>query len=174
METTGKPHPGQTFIPETFKRLDGEDYVFGVDGHWQALFVFRGQHCPICKTYLGTIEAQLGAFDVLGVSVAAVSADTETLTRVTAAASHPTFPLLYDMDLGTMKRLGLYISEPLTAQGPQHYFAEPALLVINPDGVLQIVDIANAPFVRPELDTLLRGLRFVMENKNYPIRGTYR
>jgi hypothetical protein len=36
------------------------------------------------------------------------------------------------------------------------------------------VDIANAPFVRPELDTLLRGLGFMIEKKNYPIRGTYR
>src|SRR3546814_2374475 len=55
-------------------------------------FVYRGQHCPICKTYLGKIEAQSSAFETLGISVAAVSADSEAQARVTASAVSPTFP----------------------------------------------------------------------------------
>ncbi|HQT79113.1 MAG: thioredoxin peroxidase [Rhodospirillales bacterium 20-64-7] len=173
METTTKLHPGQTISAETFKRLDGEDYTFGGPGKWQALFVFRGQHCPICKTYLGKIEAKRDAFEQLGVEVAAISADSEQQTRVTAEASKPAFPLLYGLDILAMQRLGLYISSPRSAQETDHPFPEPALLMINPEGVLQIVDIANAPFVRPDLDTLLGGIAFVIE-RNYPIRGTYR
>lgn len=173
MDTTTKLHPGQRFVPETFSRLDGADFTFGKSGKWQALFVYRGQHCPICKTYLGKIEAQSSAFETLGISVAAVSADSEAQARVTASAVSPTFPLLYGLDVATMRRLGLYISEPRSAQETDHHFPEPALLVVNADGVLQIVDIANSPFVRPELDVLLSGLRFVIE-KNYPIRGTCR
>jgi peroxiredoxin len=119
------------------------------------------------------IEAQRGRFDQLGISVAAVSADSEAQTRLTDAASSVTFPLLYGMDVATMQRLGLYVSEPRSAQETDHRFPEPALLVVNADGILQIVDVANAPFVRPELDTLLGGLGFVIEN-NYPIRGTHR
>ena len=45
-------------------------------------------------------------------------------------------------------------------------------MIVNAEGQLQIVEIANAPFVRPDLDTLLGGLGFVIE-KNYPIRGTH-
>ena len=60
---TSQLHPGQKFSPETFKRLDGADYTFDAPGQWQALFVFRGQHCPICKAYLGKIEAQRGRFE---------------------------------------------------------------------------------------------------------------
>ncbi len=41
----------------------------------------------------------------------------------------------------------------------------------NPEGRLQVVDISNAPFARPDLETLANGLAFVQQ-KDYPIRGT--
>lgn len=173
MDTTTKLHPGQTFSPAAFKRIDGPDYTFGAPGQWQALFVFRGQHCPICKTYLGKIDERRGTFETLGIVVAAVSADTEAQTRTTVLAVKPGFPMLYGMDVPTMQRLGLYISEPRSAQETDHRFPEPALLVVNPAGILQIVDVANAPFVRPDLDLLLKGLGFLIE-KDYPVRGTHR
>lgn len=171
METTQKLHPGQVFAPMTFKQLDGPDYVFGAPGKWQALFVFRGQHCPICKRYLAAIEGKRDAFEALGIAVAAVSADSEAQTRVTQDASTPGFPLLYGMDGGAMQALGLYVSDPRSEKETDHPFPEPALFVVRPDGRLQIVDVANAPFVRPDLETLVGGLGFVIGN-DYPIRGT--
>ncbi len=62
MHTTTKLHPGQRFAPVTFRRLEGDDHTFGAPGSWQALFVVRGQHCPICKTYLAGIEQRRDAF----------------------------------------------------------------------------------------------------------------
>ena len=171
MDTTRKLHPGQPFTPVSFKQLDGGTYTFGASGGWQALFVIRGQHCPICKSYLLEIEQRREALAALGVSVAAVSADSEAQTRITAAAAKVNFPLLYGMDEATMHQLGLYVSEPRSAQETDHRFAEPGFFVINPQGVLQLVDIANAPFLRPDLDRIVRGLGFVIE-KAYPIRGT--
>jgi peroxiredoxin len=171
MQTSAKLHPGQPFAPMSFKQLDGGDYTFGAPGGWQALFVIRGQHCPICKSYLGEIEQRLEAFAALNIVVAAVSGDSEAQTRVTAEAAKPSFPLLHGLDEKAMRALGLYVSEPRSAQETDHRFAEPALFVVNPEGVLQLVDIANAPFLRPDLDRLLRGLRFTIE-KTYPIRGT--
>ena len=171
METTSKLHAGQSFPPLTFSRLDGSPYTFGGTGSWQALFVFRGQHCPICKGYLADLEARLAKFADLGVFVAAVSADSEAQTRITAGATKSTFPLLYGMDNATMRKLGLYVSEPRSEQETDHDFSEPALFVINPDGLLQVVEIANAPFLRPDLDKLLGGLGYVIAN-GYPIRGT--
>ncbi len=35
-----------------------------------------------------------------------------------------------------------------------------------------VYDEPNAPFVRPNLDYLLGGLKFIME-KDYPVRGTH-
>jgi len=69
-----------------------------------------------------------------------------------------------------MRLLGLYISSPRSADETDRNFGEPATFVINPQGEIQIVDISNAPFSRPELAGLLRGIRFVTE-KDYPIRG---
>lgn len=173
MDTTSKLHPGQTMEPLTFNSLDGTTHTFGAPGGWQALFVFRGQHCPICKSYLSDIEHHRKALDQLGVSVAAVSADSEAQSRLTAAAATISFPLLYGMDEATMQRLGLYISEPRSAQETDHRFPEPALFVVNAQGRLHLVDIANAPFLRPDLKRLVGGLGFIIE-KAYPIRGTHR
>ena len=171
MQTTTKLHPGQTFAARRFRRIDGEDFEFGTRGAWQALFVVRGQHCPICKSYLAEIEQRRRAFSELGVSLAAVSADSEAQTRVLAQAAKPGFPMLYGMDEATMRDLGLYISHPRSAQETDHAFPEPGLFVVNPEGALHLVDVANAPFLRPDLDRLLSGLRFVIQNQ-YPIRGT--
>ncbi|MBA2723548.1 MAG: hypothetical protein H0U56_11765 [Methylibium sp.] len=44
------------------------------------------------------------------------------------------------------------------------------MFVINPAGDTQIIDISNAPFARPDLKSLLKGIQFVMGN-DYPIRG---
>lgn len=172
MEMTDKLHPGKPFTPQLFKQLDGPDYVFGAPGKWQALFVFRGKHCPICMSYLGKIEARREAFSKLDIEVAAISADREEQTRTTSAASNFGYPLLYGLDVPVMQRLGLYISDPRSEKETDHPFPEPALLVINPQGVTQIVEVANAPFVRPDLDTLIGGLGFVIE-RDYPIRGTH-
>lgn len=170
MHTTSKLHPGQPFTHVTFKQLDGGDFTFGASGAWQALFVIRGQHCPICKSYLSEIEKRREALAALGVSVAAVSADSQAQTRITAEAAKVNFPLLYGMDEATMRRLGLYVSEPRSAQETDHRFSEPGLFVVNTQGMLHLVDIANAPFLRPDLDRLVRGLGFVID-KGYPIRG---
>ena len=103
--------------------------------------------------------------------MAAVSADSEAQTRVTAKAVTLSFPLLYGLDEKTMHSLGLYISEPRSAQETDHNFPEPGLFVVNPEGRLQIISLANTPAVRPELNLLLAGLGFTIQN-NYPIRGT--
>lgn len=81
------------------------------------------------------------------------------------------FPLLYGMKETTMRAFGLYISEPLSAQETDHHFPEPALFVVNPDGALQLVDAANARFLRPDFDRLVGRLCFVIE-RGFPIRGT--
>ncbi|WP_206020088.1 hypothetical protein [Pseudomaricurvus alkylphenolicus] len=41
-------------------------------------------------------------------------------------------------------------------------------------GKVQLVDISNAPFVRPDLQSLVKGLAFIRNpENNYPVRGTY-
>jgi hypothetical protein len=44
--------------------------------------------------------------------------------------------------------------------------------VINEEGLLQAVNISNTSFLRPELDAVVRGLRFVRGQDDYPIHET--
>jgi hypothetical protein len=69
-----------------------------------------------------------------------------------------------------MRTLGVYISSPRSPDETDREFAEPATFVINPNGNVQIVDVSNAPFSRPDLKGLLEGLRCVNAN-GYPVRG---
>lgn len=80
-------------------------------------------------------------------------------------------PLGHGLNVGDMEALGLYVSDPRSPEETDHPFAEPALFVVNGDGQLQIVDISNAPFARPDLQKLAKGIGFIRE-KDYPIRGT--
>ena len=73
-----------------------------------------------------------------------------------------------------MKELGLYISHPRSAEEHDRPFAEPGLFVVNSEGLIQVVNISNAPFARPDLSSLVMGLTFIRDpENNYPIRGTY-
>ncbi|XQW86310.1 redoxin domain-containing protein [Thalassotalea piscium] len=139
---------------------------------WQMLVVYRGKHCPLCVRYLNLLEEHQDALKAIGVSVSAVSADTkeqliENMDKLTI-----TFPIAYGLTESQMKQLGLYISAPRSEQETDHNFAEPALFVINDEGILQAINIANTPFLRPELDVVVRGLTFVRSQNDYPIRGT--
>lgn len=49
------------------------------------------------------------------------------------------------------------------------------MVVVNADGRLQVVDLSNNPFARPDLEIFVSGLEWIRApENNYPIRGTYR
>ncbi len=71
--------------------------------------------------------------------------------------------------------MGLYISIPRSEKETDHPFPEPGVFVINEKGQVQIADISNNPFVRPELEALVSGIAWIKNpENNYPIRGTYK
>jgi hypothetical protein len=70
-----------------------------------------------------------------------------------------------------MQALGLYVSNPRSPQETDRPFSEPGLFLINPAGQVQLIDISNAPFARPDLAGIARGAKRIQE-MNYPIRGT--
>ncbi|UVW30063.1 peroxiredoxin [Massilia sp. H6] len=138
---------------------------------WRALIIYRGQHCPICKSYLDQLEKLQGQFKDTGVAVFAVSADTQEKAEKQAAECGWTFPIGYGLSIPQMRELGLYVSDPRSPEETDRQFSEPALFVINPQNEAQIIDVSNAPFARPDLESLLKGLQFII-GKSYPIRGT--
>ena len=151
--------------------IDGELIQLGGKGQWQVAVVYRGSHCPLCRKYLATLDSLLDDFRGIGAEVIAISGDPLDRAKEEAAEEGWQFPVGCELSQDQMRQLGLYVSEPRSPQETDRPFAEPGLFVTNPDGILQIVDVSNAPFTRPDLQGVLNGLKFIQE-KDYPIRGT--
>lgn len=163
----GAPMPAIT-LP---KAGGGELRVGGESDKWQMLVVYRGKHCPLCRDYLETLNGMLDEFARLNTEIVAVSADPKEKAESEAAEEGWRFAVGYGLRPEHMRRLGLYVSNPCSEQETERPFAEPGLFVVNPEGRAHIVDISNAPFARPDLESIADGLRYIQEN-GYPIRGT--
>lgn len=139
---------------------------------WRMLVVYRGRHCPLCTKYLNALEGYVVRLSAIGVDLAVVSGDSQEQLAEHQTKLEVSYPIHHGLTIDSMKELGLYISHPRSEQETDHPFAEPGLFVINEQGQLQVVDISNNPFVRPELDALVSGLEWIRSH-NYPIRGTF-
>jgi peroxiredoxin len=149
----------------------GKVTIGGARDKWQLVVVYRGKHCPICKRYLAGLKDLVDGYATAKTDVVAVSGDPREKAESFMAEIQPNFPVGYGLSIADMRRLGLYVSSPRSPQETDQPFAEPGLFVVNPKGEAQIVDISNAPFARPDLAAILKGLQFIQE-KGYPIRGT--
>lgn len=166
---------GAAFPTMTIPRLGGSSITLGQpeNGHdWQMIVVYRGKHCPVCTSYLKELDSLLADFNALGVDVVAVSADPAEKAQAQIELIRPSFAVGYDLNVDQMRQLGVYVSNPRSPEETDRQFSEPGMFVVNADGNLQIVDISNAPFVRPELAKLVGGIGFIRNpENNYPIRG---
>ncbi|WP_416899969.1 MAG: peroxiredoxin-like family protein [Minwuia sp.] len=162
--------PGDRMPEFELPKVGGGTIRVGGEGKWQLAVVYRGKHCPLCKRYLTGVPDLKAELDELGVELIAMSADSEDQAVATMDEIGVDVSVGYGLDEARMKELGLYISEPRPNE-TDHRFPEPGLFVTNPKGEVQIVDISNAPFARPPLDGILRGIRHI-QTKDYPIRGT--
>ncbi len=170
---SNKPVSGERLPDITVRQLGGGKLRLGVpddDHDWQLVVVYRGKHCPICKTYLAELERLAPEFAKAGVGVVVISGDPEDRASSFANEIGVSLPVGYDLTVDQMKALGLYVSEPRSDKETGRPFAEPGVFVINAEGLLQVVDISNAPFARPDLASLAKGLKFIRDN-DYPIRG---
>ena len=166
---------GAAFPATTVAKLGGGTLTLGTPAEgrdWQMVVVYRGLHCPKCKTYLAKLETLLPDYHAEGVDVVIVSSDPVEKAQGMVDEMGLSMPVGYDLSLAQMADLGLYISDPRSPQETDRPFPEPGLFVINDAGALQITDISNAPFARPDLGGILRGITFIRENA-YPVRGTH-
>lgn len=169
---TSQKRPAGSDMPAiSLPKVGGGQVQIGGRPGWQLVVVYRGKHCPICRTYLKTLNELLEQFKTAGTEVVAISSDPKEKAESETHEEGWLFPVGYDLSPDQMRSLGLYISEPRSPQETDRPFPEPGLFIVNPEGKIQVVDISNAPFARPELGGVLKGLQFI-QNKQYPIRGT--
>jgi peroxiredoxin len=136
---------------------------------------YRGLHCPICRTYLGDLEAKLPEFAKRGVGVVAVSSDiAERAERSKQEWKPPNLRLGYGLDLKVARSWGLYVSTSrgMTSAGIEEpaLFSEPGLFLLRPDRTLYFGNVQTMPFARPHFADILNAIDFVIA-KDYPARG---
>lgn len=170
MTSTMKLAAGNPFPDISVPRLGGGALTPARGEEWRMVVVYRGKHCPLCKAYLKTLDGLLGEFQAAGVAVMAVSGDPVEKAAADVEEHGWQFPVGYALSVEQMRALGLYVSDP-RPQETDRPFPEPGLFLLNPQGHLQIIDISNAPFARPDLAGVLRGIKLI-QDRQYPIRGT--
>ncbi|KEJ89837.1 redoxin domain-containing protein [Sulfitobacter donghicola] len=170
--STPKPNVGAPIEPTSFPSLGpaGTTEIGQQKDRWTMVFVYRGKHCPRCKRFLNKLNAALPAWEEV-LDVVVVSADTEEKAKADLAEFGWDFNLCYGMTEAQMRSLGLYVSSPLSEAETTGLFAEPGAFGIRPDGSLMLVEISNGPAARPDLEELLDGMKFNIDN-NRPERGT--
>ncbi|MBA3449287.1 MAG: redoxin domain-containing protein [Pseudaminobacter sp.] len=139
--------------------------------NFTAVFFYRGVHCPMCKTQLEELNRRVGEFSSRGISVLAVSMDSEERVKKQADQwSVGNLKVGYGLSEADARAWGLFISRKEKDAEPER-FAEPGIAIIYPDGHIYALFQQSVPFARPRLEDLLKGLDFVIE-KQYPARGT--
>jgi len=151
-------------------------------GNWKLIIFYRGIHCPLCIKYLKQLETLQEAFTSSNVEILAVSGDSQEKAARMAQQHSFTFPLAFDFSVEQMFQLGLYASDPTSLKETDRPFCEPGMFILNAEANLQIIDISNAPFARPDIETMKGALNYIRlpEEKrtdphggNYPIRGRH-
>lgn len=131
---------------------------------------YRGYHCPVCKAYLQKLNGLIDRCDDAGLSVIALSMDGgERASKSAEEWELPDLRLGYGLSEAAARSWGLYISKAIR-ETEADVFCEPGLFWIRPDGRLYLIDIANMPWARPDIEFLLSKVPFAVENK-YPARG---
>jgi hypothetical protein len=112
MSMVYKIQAGATMPTLTVPKVGGGEITIGSSAGWQMVVVYRGKHCPICRTYLKTLDRLLDDFHEIGTEVIAVSGDPQERAESEAAEEGWRIPIGYGLCVDQMRVLGLYISEP--------------------------------------------------------------
>lgn len=131
---------------------------------------YDGLHSQESKLYLEELNTKIDKFREKGVNVICVSANYESLAEKTAVEwGIEKLTVGYGFSVEDARKWDLYISKGINKNEPDIFF-EPGMFLINPDNTLYAASIQSMPFVRPNLDDLLKSIDYIL-NKDYPARG---
>ena len=163
----------------TVETLDHGSFDLAAEsGTFGTLVVFyRGQHCPICATYLKELERLTPDFAERGVTTIALSSDDEARARGMAdTVGASALRVGYGLSLQKAREWGLFVStgRGKTSIGIEEpaLFSEPGVFLVRTDGTLYFASVQTMPFVRPHFKEMIGALDFVQKN-DYPARGEY-
>ncbi|MCD0462546.1 peroxiredoxin-like family protein [Roseiconus lacunae] len=163
----------QAQVPElSVKTVDGPEWSLADQSpeHFTFVFFYRGYHCPICKSYLRSIDRKLSELTKMGINAVAISSDSEERAKRSKEEwKIQNLPIGYELSIENARQWGLYVSKSIKPEEPE-VFSEPGLFVVRPDGELYAASIQTMPFTRPSIDELISGFDYIISN-GYPGRG---
>ena len=164
--------PGEPAPELSVETVAGERFILSerTPPRFTMVVIYRGLHCPVCKTYLSELSGKLDQFAESGTEVIAISGDVANR----AAEAHSEWDLGdlevgFGFDTSAMADWGLFVSSAIKEEEADR-FAEPGLFLIDPDGKLFYAAVNSMPFGRPHFDEMLDALGFIEKN-DYPPRG---
>jgi peroxiredoxin len=142
------------------------------------LAFYRGIFCPICRVWLADLDRLVPEFEQRGVSVIALSCDKKDgAERAVKDWGLKNLRVGYNVGINEVRKAGLYISEgrglnSVTSQKEPMLFAEPALLLVRPEGELYAAWIQSTPYARVHIAEILAAVdNFTARNLPQP-RGS--
>jgi peroxiredoxin len=163
----------QAQVPDlTVKTVGGDDWSLGESRpeHFSFVFFYRGYHCPICRSYLRSIDRKVSDLSSMGINAVAISSDSEERARYSKKEwKIKNLAMGYDLSIAKAREWGLYVSKSIKPDEPK-FFSEPGLFIVRPSGELYAASIQTMPFTRPSIDELISGFGYIIQH-GYAGRG---
>ena len=167
-----KLKPQQACPELTFLLLGGDEWDLHTESidNLLMIVVYRGLHCPVCKSYLRQLDRMLGEYVEIGVSVVTVSADPAEAARQSAAEwGIENLRIGYGLTETQMHDWDMFVSRGIK-ESETAIFAEPAVFLVRSDRTLYYIAHNSMPFGRPDLKQLVGNIKWLLD-EDYPARG---
>jgi peroxiredoxin len=128
------------------------------------LAFYRGAFCPICRVWVSDLDRLVPEFEKRGVSVIALSCDRrDGADKAVKDWGLRNLRVGYKLEVEDARRAGLYVSEgrglnPSSGLKEPMLFAEPALLLVKPEGELYAAWVQSTPYARVHLAEVLTAV----------------
>jgi len=141
-------------------------------GSFTLLTVYRGKWCPHCKKQLTELDQLNDEFRKRGVTVLAVSADTqERAESMVSELGLKNLSVGYEISIESARELGLFISSQVKDE-EMPLFCEPGTFLIDDQSKIFAAWIASNAFARTSPKDVLSYIDFIAEKRNRPPRGS--
>ena len=131
---------------------------------------FRGAFCGYCTRFMQQLNGLHAEFAELGIDLAGVSVDSKDIANAWREDNGiDKISIGYGLSQEQIEACELFASR-ITRGGTEMYFAEPALWLVKPDGELYLNIQSSISCGRPDLESLIGGLKRLAA-EGYTLRG---
>lgn len=157
--TEVKPFKAQAFHNGEFIEVTEQDFK----GKWTVLCFYPADFTFVCPTELEDLQDHYEELKSLGVEVYSCSTD----THFTHKAWHESSPAISKIKYPMIGDPGQVLSRNFEVLDEESGLAQRGTFVIDPDGVIQLVEI-NAEGVGRDASTLIRKIKAAQYVRNNP------